>query len=122
MYHPDSGLLKRGSRRAFEQQMLKHMFAHFLLWFIARKPVHGYDIIKTLEAEEGLRLVTASKLYPILKDLTRKGLIAQEKEMQGRRARKIYHVTAKGMDAIKEAKRYMHTRPIKRQFLKEMVD
>lgn len=112
----------KGSRKSFDRQMARHMLTYFLVWFISKKPVHGYDIIKTLEGEEGFRIIAASQLYPLLKDLTKKGLIAQEKEMHGKRARKTYHVTEKGLQSIEHAKKYMHMRPLKRQFLKEMVE
>ncbi|HSB46655.1 MAG TPA: PadR family transcriptional regulator [Candidatus Bilamarchaeum sp.] len=119
---PDKKLLADGKFREFEKQMRKHMVAHFLLWFISKKPIHGYDIIKSIEGSEGFRFLTPSQLYPLLKDLTGRGLIAQKKEMHGRRARKIYHVTAKGTEAMKEAKKQMRACPLKRQFLKELVE
>lgn len=101
--------------------MLRHMLSTFLLWFISKKPKHGYEIIKSLESEEGFRAMTASSLYPLLKELTSAGLISQRKEMHGRRARKTYHATEKGLEALRQARMMMRKKPLKRQFLLEMV-
>jgi DNA-binding PadR family transcriptional regulator len=121
MHIPDKRLLDKGKRREFEKQMMRHMLSTFLLWFISKKPTHGYEIIKSLEGEEGFRVMTASQLYPLLKELTKAGLIFQQKEMQGKRARKTYHVTEKGLEALRAARKMMQQKPLKRQFLKEMV-
>jgi DNA-binding PadR family transcriptional regulator len=114
-------ILGAKGRKEFEKQMLRHLFPVFLLWYISKREVHGYELLKTLEGEEGFRIITASKLYPILKEMTSRGLIAQKKEMQGKRARKIYHITEKGRSVLREARKAMRGRPLKRRFMKEMV-
>lgn len=111
---------KRG-RKDFEKQMLKHMFSTFLLWYISKHKTYGYELMKKLEGEEGFRITGPGQLYPLLKEMTRNGLISQRRELQGRRARKMYSITADGKDALREAKRCMRENPLKRQFLLEMV-
>ncbi len=101
--------------------MLKHMLSGFLLWMISKKPVHGYELIKKIEEDGGFRIVTASKLYPILKILTKQGLIIQKKESQGQRVRKVYHITDKGREVLKHMKKCLCESALKRQFLKEMT-
>ncbi|MFH1785031.1 MAG: PadR family transcriptional regulator [Candidatus Micrarchaeota archaeon] len=103
------------------KQMLKHMLSTFLLWLISKKPMHGYELIKTVEKDGGFKIVTASKVYPILKSLTRKGLIDHEKQAQGRRIKKIYHITDKGKMALKRIRMCLFESELKRQFLKEMT-
>jgi DNA-binding PadR family transcriptional regulator len=109
------------SRRTFDKRMMRHMFSTFLLWYISRNRTHGYELIKRLEKEEKFKVIGASQLYPMLKALMRQGLISQKREMQGKRARKVYHITQKGREALQAAKRCMCQSPLKRQFLREMV-
>ena len=115
-------ILLSKKRKDFEKHMMRHMFSTFLLWFISKKQIHGYQMIKQLEEEEGFKIITASQLYPILKDLMKQGLIAQKKEMQGQRARKVYTITEKGKAALFDAKKCMCEKPLKRAFLREMVE
>jgi DNA-binding PadR family transcriptional regulator len=116
-----SKTLNRAHARDFEKQMMRHMFSVFLLWYISKRRTHGYELIKKLEAEEGYRALTASQIYPMLKEMTHKGLIAQQREMQGKRAKKVYHITEAGRESLAEAKRHMVKKPLRRQFLKEMI-
>jgi PadR family transcriptional regulator PadR len=109
------------SRKAFEKLAMRHMFSTFLLWYISKGRMYGYELIKRLEDEEGLRVTTASQMYPMLKFLSKQGLVSQEKEMQGRRARKVYQITPKGRALLQEAKKCMHQNPLKLEFLREMV-
>ena len=108
-------------RKSFERMALRHMFSTFLLWYISRGRMHGYELIKRLEEEEGFRVITASQLYPMLKSLSKQGLVTQEREMQGRRARKVYRITQKGRVRLQEAKKCMRASPMKLEFLREMV-
>jgi PadR family transcriptional regulator PadR len=109
------------SKRNFEKQAMKHMLKTFLLWVISKGKVHGYELIKRLEVEGGMRTVSASQIYPLLKGMMGKGLISQEKEMHGKRARKLYHITAQGKSELKTAKLCMCASPLRRQFMLEMA-
>lgn len=108
-------------RRAFEKMALRYMFSTFLLWYISKNRTYGYELIKRLDAEEKFRVVSASQMYPMLKSLTKQGLVSVEREMQGRRARKVYRITAAGRAALAKAKKCICVSPLKREFLKEMV-
>ena len=105
----------------FEKHAMKHMFTTFLLWFISKKPSHGYDMIKILNAEHGSDIVSASNLYPILKELTKRGLISSEKKMTGKRAKKLYNITSQGKQALLDAKKMMRAKPLKLAFLRDMT-
>jgi PadR family transcriptional regulator, regulatory protein PadR len=109
------------SPKSMERLMLRHMFSVFLLWYISKHKAYGYELIKRFDTEKGFRLTTASQLYPMLKGLLRQGLLTQEREMQGRRVRKLYRVTAEGKRALAEAKRCMRQNPLKLEFLREMI-
>ena len=105
----------------FDRQLLRQMLHTFILWIISKGRIHGYELIKRLEDEKGFKVVPASQLYPVLKDMAKKGLISQAKEMHGKRARKVYHITSAGRRMLGEAKRCLHASALKRQFLLEMV-
>jgi DNA-binding PadR family transcriptional regulator len=107
--------------KIMHKHMLKHMLSTFLLWLISKKPIHGYELIKKIEDDGGFKIVTASKLYPILKLLTKKGLISYEKEPHGQRIRKVYSITRKGKAALKHMKQCLMESDLKRQFLREMA-
>ncbi len=107
-------------REDFEKQTRRYMFSSFLLWYISKRRMYGYELIKKIEDEEGFPALTASRLYPALKGMVRKGLISQTTEMQGRRAKKVYRITHAGRSALAETKRYIASKPLRRRFLREM--
>jgi len=110
-----------GTGADFERQILKHMLHTFMLWVISKGDTHGYELLKKLQDEKGLRMVSASQLYPILKDMVNEGLISKKNEMHGKRVRKVYHITSKGRQMLRDARRYLCASPLKRKFMKEMV-
>jgi DNA-binding PadR family transcriptional regulator len=76
-----------------------------LLTILSEQPRHGYDIERVIE-ERGMREWTAigfSSIYYLLKKLGQMGLIEGklEETSQGP-ARKVYHLTAAGADALRE--------------------
>jgi DNA-binding PadR family transcriptional regulator len=76
-----------------------------LLTILAERPRHGYDIERVIE-ERGMREWTTigfSSIYYLLKKLGQMGLIKGklEETSQGP-ARKVYHLTAAGADALRE--------------------
>ncbi len=109
------------SKKVFEKHMLRHMLSTFLLWMISKGSVHGYELIKRLECEGGVRVITPSNLYPILKAMTKSGLITQVKELKGKRERKVYSITPAGKIALLKIKKHMQSKPLKRAFMREMV-
>ncbi len=117
----DNMFMPSQETKNIHKQMLKHMLSAFLLWLISKKPVHGYELIKKIERDGGFRVVTASKLYPILKILTKQGLITQKKESQGQRVRKVYYITAHGRGVLMHIKKCLSESALKRQFLQEMT-
>ena len=114
-------------KKNLEKQIMRHMLSTFLLWLINKEATHGYSLIKKMEGEQdagdrAMKLVSASQLYPLLAQMMDDGLIAQKKVYQGKRIRKIYHITAKGTAALIVAKQKMCRNRLRRQFLREMVN
>jgi DNA-binding PadR family transcriptional regulator len=89
----------------------------FLLWLIGKREAHGYQIIKLLK-DEGMH-VGASRLYPVLKNMLRDGVISQKEKREGKRVRKVYVITPKGRKALKQSKRLFSG--IAGEFAREML-
>ena len=74
-----------------------------ILSLVAERPRHGYEIEQVIE-ERGMREWTAvgfSSIYYLLKKLERDGLIESRlEEAQRGPARKVYHLTPAGGDAL----------------------
>jgi DNA-binding PadR family transcriptional regulator len=91
----------------------------FLLWFMGRRDMHGYEIIKKLRVE-GFTVATPSRVYPILAGMKARGLISQKEMKQGRRVKKVYTLTQKGRQFIKTGKKAYFS-GIMAEFLREML-
>ena len=70
----------------------------FVLKIISERPIHGYEIIKTIEARTSCHWVpSAGSIYPILKYLEKNNFIVSNPN--GRK--KIYAITPDGSVALK---------------------
>jgi len=74
-----------------------------VLRLLEKKPMHGYEIIKTMEtASSGVFSINEGTLYPILHLLENDGYVLAEWEGDTRRKRKVYTITPKGSGSLKE--------------------
>ncbi|MCI0796406.1 MAG: PadR family transcriptional regulator, partial [Chloroflexi bacterium] len=79
---------------------------YFLLGMLFRKPMHGYEIAKTIEdCCEGWCKPTDGMIYPTLKEMVAGGYIECESEVIDGRVRKVCHLTDKGREAYRSAAR-----------------
>ena len=82
-----------------------------MLKIIKDKPIHGYEIIKTVELlSKGHWTPSAGSIYPILESLESKGFVQSEETDR----RKVYSITPAGMEALD------HMTHEKLELLKEM--
>jgi len=67
-------------------------------------PAHGYELVKRVKSlSDGVLSVGEAKLYPCLHKLEEQGLVSAEWIPQdGKPARKVYALTAKGSGALSE--------------------
>jgi DNA-binding PadR family transcriptional regulator len=87
---------------AIEQSMKKGHISTLILLALQKGPSHGYSLMQTIKDDTyGVWNPTASSLYPHLSSLTDKGLIEFKSEMEGKRERKVYHITWKGKKMLK---------------------
>ncbi len=73
--------------------LAKGDFAGLILDVLQEKPMHGYELMKAVEDRfHGFYKPSAGALYPALRALHRRGLVA----VTGRERRKIYRTTPQG--------------------------
>jgi DNA-binding PadR family transcriptional regulator len=80
-----------------------------VLGLLHETPMHGYELRKRLNSVLGaFRAFGYGSLYPCLKDLTSRGLIAEEsladpaKPLAGRRSKIVYRLTADGKEYLQD--------------------
>ena len=73
-----------------------------VLHHAAESPIYGSWMIEELR-EHGYE-ISPGTLYPMLHGLARKGYLKVRQEGPGKRARRLYTITAKGRAALADAK------------------
>lgn len=74
-----------------------------VLRLLSQQPMHGYEIIKSMEAaSSGVFTLNEGTLYPILHALERDSLVAAQWEGDTNRRRKVYALTPQGGKALRE--------------------
>ena len=77
---------------------------YFLLDMLAQRPMHGYEIAKSIEdCCDGWCKPTDGMIYPTLKEMVAGGYVECTSEVIGGRQRKVCHLTEKGKDAHRAA-------------------
>ncbi|AMQ19327.1 PadR family transcriptional regulator [Thermococcus peptonophilus] len=71
-----------------------------VLKLLEEGPMHGYGIMAELEKRYGIPHPSPGTIYPILSSLRRTGLI--EVAGEGRRDKKLYRITEKGKEYLRE--------------------
>ncbi len=82
-----------------EREMKRGFISTIVLFILRNYPSHGYQIIKNIE-QHTIWHASASSIYPILKNLSRKGFISCEEIKDGERIRKVYNLTKKGEQVL----------------------
>lgn len=78
---------------------ITNMLKFYTLSLLASGPMHGYDLIKELEANLE-RKISASNMYPFLSALRKNKLIKFDKI--GKRDKKTYYLTQEGKNFTKQ--------------------
>lgn len=90
----------------FEKKLMKGLMRGFantmILWLISQKRQHGYEIMTKLHesAPYENKMPSASKIYPVLHDLEKHGLIKGSWGHQGKRRVKYYEITEDGKETL----------------------
>jgi DNA-binding PadR family transcriptional regulator len=93
------------------KEIKRSFLRYIVLKIIKDKPIHGYEIMKTVELlSKGHWTPSAGSIYPTLESLESKGFIQSEETDR----KKVYSITPKGMEALD------HMTQEKLELLKEM--
>ncbi len=94
------------SEEYWENLIKRSASRYFLLDMLSRRPMHGYEIAKSIEdCCEGWCKPTDGMIYPTIKELVAGGYIECTSEVMEGRQRKVCHLTSKGEEAHKTAAR-----------------
>lgn len=72
-----------------------------LLFFKANPDSSGYDICKFIESEYGFK-ISYSRIYPLLNELERGGIISVREDANKYPPKKVYRLTSKGIKKIEQ--------------------
>lgn len=72
-----------------------------VLRMLMDKPLWGYRIMSELKDEYGIK-VGPSVIYPLLDTLESDGLVECNEIYEGKRKRKVYNTTSKGVEKVKQ--------------------
>ncbi len=90
----------------YEKKLMKGLMRGFgntmILWLISKKKQHGYEIMTKLHDSSPIetKMPSASKIYPVLHDLEKHGLIEGSWGHQGKRKIKYYEITEEGKKTL----------------------
>ena len=73
-----------------------------ILHHAAHEPIFGLGIIREL-ARHGYKL-SAGTLYPLLRDVERRGYLQSSQRLEAGRIRRVYRATPQGRRALREGK------------------
>jgi len=85
--------------KEFGERFAKDFLDILVLRLIQREPTWGYRIIKKVETLFNIKLRHGA-LYPLLNALEAKGFLKSKEEVRGRRVRKVYEITPKGVQLV----------------------
>jgi len=84
------------------------LLIHYILHKLAFKPAYGYELLSDIERNtQGLWRPSPGSLYPLFKRMLDKGLIDVKEVKVGRRRRRLYTITPKGLTFLKDAKAHI---------------
>jgi len=88
-----------------DEKFIKSMSKVHCLALIAKGHTHGYDMMKYIEKQYGLK-ISAGSYYPLLQWLEEKGYIRGVWEhVDGKPSKKTYEVTKRGINVLNAAKK-----------------
>ncbi len=112
--------LMRGLMRGFGNTMI--------LWLISQNRQHGYEIMTKLHESTPYedKMPSTSKIYPVLHDLEKNGLIEGSWEHQGKRKIKYYQITKEGQKTLLRFKKMAqiakeHKSSLWLDFIRDMI-
>jgi len=85
-----------------DRELYSGLIRLHILYHAVHEPIYGLGMIEEL-ARHGYKL-SPGTLYPLLHGLERKGYLRSRVMRNGQRARRLYGATARGRQALREAR------------------
>ncbi len=93
---------------------VRGMLKIWLLFFLNKKPMSGYELMKKVEEFTGGKVVLKpGAVYPMLRKLVKEGLI--EVVGKGKRNKSVYRITKEGGKFLRDVRRKVKERLRKRE-------
>jgi DNA-binding PadR family transcriptional regulator len=89
-------------KRLDDKDLYAGLIRLHVLHHASQRPVFGLWIIEELR-EHGYKL-SPGTVYPMLHGMEKKGYLRSTEEREGKRARRLYHITPAGRAALRDAK------------------
>jgi len=114
--------------KEYDIKLLKSMKGFgktMILWIISKERIHGYEIMSKLNTINPKKEMQGKpgKIYPILHDLEKAGLITGTWEAHGKRKLKYYEITEEGVETLERIKRVFrcHRTALLEEFWRDML-
>ncbi|MDH5713173.1 MAG: PadR family transcriptional regulator [Candidatus Bathyarchaeota archaeon] len=88
--------------REIQMKLMRGLLDFVILNFLRGQPMHGYQIISSLRKNFGVYF-GPSTIYPLLSLLEKKGYVSSQWDLENDRPRKVYNLTAQGVDMLTSA-------------------
>ena len=115
--------------KEYDIKLLKSMKGFgktMILWIISKERIHGYEImskLNTISPAKKEMQGKPGKIYPMLHDLEKAGLIKGTWEAHGKRKLKYYEITEEGIETLERIKRVFrcHRTALLEEFWRDML-
>ncbi len=89
----------KAEMKKVQAKLVKGLLDLIILNLLKAKPMHGYQIITCIRKNFGVYF-GPSTIYPLLNSLEEKGYIKSEWDLSKDRPRKVYNLTAEGLNLL----------------------
>ena len=89
----------KAEMKRVQTKLMKGLLDLIILNLLKSKPMHGYQIISCIRKNFGVYF-GPSTIYPLLNSLEEKGYIKSEWDLSRDRPRKVYNLTAEGLNLL----------------------
>ena len=93
-------MLSEDARGALRRRFARSFLDLLMLQMLRREPLWGYRMMSMLRRDYGVR-VGPPVIYPLLNSMEAEGLVESEEIYEGRRRRRVYRATRKGLELIR---------------------
>jgi len=91
----------------FERRFTRRFLDMLLLKLLSDRPRWGYELMSEINRKFSMK-IGPGKTYPMMKSLEAGGFVRSKLAHEGRRKRKVYHVTREGRELLEAFRRFLY--------------